>query len=44
MEERKEESFDIKAVLLYPKCPAVKHSFPLPGLDFKSFPDSWTQQ
>lgn len=34
----------MKAVLLHPKCPAVKHSFPLPGLDFKRFPNSCKQQ
>lgn len=34
MEDRREEPSDLKAVLLCPKYPSVKHSFPLPDLAF----------
>lgn len=34
MEDRREEPSDLEAVLLCLKCPAVKHSFPLPDLAF----------
>jgi len=34
VEDRREEPSDLRTVLLHLKCPAVKHSFPLPDLAF----------